>query len=389
MEVEQIDKQLEWLDAERRKDSETVTRLTERLESLEKDEKTHSGQLKEIASEVARLAGLAARINQFDETLNKHRQELSRQLGDAEDRRSRKEKELEDLRKTDQHEISKKIESNRKKLEELKEIKRLTKARQDEGVRQSRRIDSLEKQLEQFGSRNEDQIRSLASLEEGRKQDARRIADTQSELAELRKKSDILHGNLGSTEDRVRRLETNLAELAAAEAERREGQLLWTEQQRSKLSEFEKGWKVWEQRFQAFEDQAGELSERMLAYEEMYRGLRQLQQELDEVMERLERRITEVSEMQRLAEDRIKQEWSSFQADEHKRWNSYRLTSDEQWREHERLHANMDSDIEVIDENLSQSMQEIKYLIDFDNKQVSEMLTMARKWAEIVERDSG
>lgn len=389
MEVEQIEKQLKWLDAERRKDSETVARLNERLEVLETDEKNRAGQMKEVASEVARLAGLSARIAQFDEALGKHRQEVSRQLGDAEDRRSKKEKEIEDLRKSDQKEISKKIAANHKKLEEMKELKRAVKARQDGEVRLTQRIDSLEKHLDEFDTRNEDQMRSLASLEEGRKQDSRRMTDAQSELGELRKKTDTLHGSLDSTGDRVRRLETDLAELLAGESERREGQLLWTEQQRAKLSNFEKEWKVWAERFTAFEDQATELSERMLAYEEMYRGLRQLQQELDEVMDRLERRITEVSEMQRLAEDRFKQEWSSFQADEQKRWNSYRLTSDEQWREHERLHGGMDSDIELLDENLGQTMQDLTYLKDFENRQVSELFAVVKKWAETVERDSG
>jgi chromosome segregation ATPase len=354
MEVEQIDKQLEWLDGERRKDSEIVTRLTERLDSLEKDEKSRADQMKEQASEVTRLAGLAARINQFDEALGKHRQEISRQLGDAEDRRSKKEKDIEDLRKADQKEIGKKIEANRKKLEELQEIKRATKARQDEEVRLTRRIDSVEKHLDEFDTRNEDQIRSIASMEEGRKQDSRRIADAQSDLGELRKKADT-----------------------------------WAEQQRGRLAEFEKDWKLWEERFLAFEDQATELSNRMLAYEEMYRGLRQLQQELDEVMDRLERRITEVSEMQRLAEDRFKQEWSSFQADEQKRWNSYRLTSDEQWREHERVHGGVDSDVELLDENLSQTMEDLSFIKEFESKQVSELFAVVRKWAETMERDSG
>jgi chromosome segregation ATPase len=226
-------------------------------------------------------------------------------------------------------------------------------------------------------------------MEEGRKQDSRRIADAQSDLGELRKKADTLHGALDSTEDRVRRLETELAELVAAESERREGQLIWAEQQRGRLAEFEKDWKLWEERFLAFEDQATELSNRMLAYEEMYRGLRQLQQELDEVMDRLERRITEVSEMQRLAEDRFKQEWSSFQADEQKRWNSYRLTSDEQWREHERVHGGVDSDVELLDENLSQTMEDLSFIKEFESKQVSELFAVVRKWAETMERDSG
>jgi hypothetical protein len=45
--------------------------------------------------------------------------------------------------------------------------------------------------------------------------------------------------------------------------------------------------------------------------------------------QKFERRINEITEMQRLAEDRFRQEWVTFKADDQKRWTSYTISQDE------------------------------------------------------------
>jgi hypothetical protein len=46
-------------------------------------------------------------------------------------------------------------------------------------------------------------------------------------------------------------------------------------------------------------------------------------------VQKFERRINEISEMQRLSEDRFRQEWVTFKADDQKRWTSFSLSQDE------------------------------------------------------------
>ena len=52
--------------------------------------------------------------------------------------------------------------------------------------------------------------------------------------------------------------------------------------------------------------------------------------------QRFERRINEISEIQRLNDERFRQEWTAFKADDLKRWTNYMLSQEEQSRENER-----------------------------------------------------
>ena len=80
MESDQIISKVEWIDEQRRKDAESISRLQESLTTAEEKVATQESQIHELSSEVARLAALASRIKQFDETLTKHRQELKKLL---------------------------------------------------------------------------------------------------------------------------------------------------------------------------------------------------------------------------------------------------------------------------------------------------------------------
>jgi exonuclease VII small subunit len=223
-------------------------------------------------------------------------------------------------------------------------------------------------------------------LEEGRKQDSRRLGELQTETSEILKRIETMRGEHDSTEDRVRRVEVGVSDLAASENERREAQTVILDQQKMKLAEFERNWQEWEKRLTIFEKRAADLDERMVTYEEIYRSLKQMQRELEEVVERLERRINEVTEMQRLADDRMKQEWSSFQADDQKRWNTYKLTADEGWREHDRLHEKLIPQIQLLEENVTDILHAQAEIRETDQQRVLEIHNLLRDWAAEVEQ---
>ncbi|MGD8822740.1 MAG: hypothetical protein PVG63_06525, partial [Anaerolineales bacterium] len=302
--------------------------------------------------------------------------------------RMERERSYEEMRRADQQTLSNQMEEAKEAISQLEEVRTLIQDRKEEELRLAHELDDLTDNLEKLKKLNEDRSRTMISIQEGRKQDSKRIGDVQAELTELRKKSDTLRGSLDSVEDRTRRLEVKTSEISAAENERREAQNLWMEQQGLKIVGFEKGWKDWEKRFDSFEARAQELDERMQAYEETYRALKQMRQDVDDLLERLERRINEVGEMQRLAEDRLKQEWATFQADDQKRWNTYKLTSDEQWREHDRLHDKMGTQLKVLDENSSEAIRIAVEMRENDKARLAELMAMIRDWSADIEKSS-
>jgi hypothetical protein len=64
-------------------------------------------------------------------------------------------------------------------------------------------------------------------------------------------------------------------------------------------------------------------------WEVAQRTIKRAQETYEEIVQKFERRINEITEMQRLAEDRFRQEWVTFKADDQKRWTSFTLSQDE------------------------------------------------------------
>lgn len=385
MEAEQIEKRLAWLDEQRRQDTDSLSRLKETISNLEENVSTHAQQIQDMSSEVTRLAALATRIHQMDETLSKHRQEVSRQLKDAEERRTEKENMREDLRKADQKQLAKSLDDMRADLAQLEALEKFFETRREEQVRLTNSVNKLEENLEDLDAEGERLRHSLVGVEESLKQSSKKLTDLSSENSELHKKADTLLGEFDSLEDRLRRVEVRSSEFTAGEQERREAQELWTEQQNMKFVEFEKEWAHWQERFLAFEKQADELDERMISYEETYRSLRKLQDQLEQVLERLERRINEVTEMQRLSEDRLKQDWSNFQAEDQKRWSTLKLTVDEQWREHNRHHEKIEKKLDGLADNVEDALGALSDWTSRDQQRLKDLLATLRDWAAEVE----
>ncbi len=385
MKPEQIEKRLTWIDEQRRKNSDFVVGLKEQLTNalhlIENQEK----QIKELTSEVARLSAQTSRIKQFDDDLIKQREDFSRHLAELIEGQSERDRRHESIRVIEHKEISRSISELRIEIEALEEIKSSLEARRQEEIRIYSQIDEIEKTIERIGSIDEDTKRSLSMIDEARKMDSKRVADLQVETTDLRKRVDTLRGTLDAVEDRSKKFETNFTELASNEVERNESQKLWIEKQELRLVGFEKDWKTWNTAFAEFQKKAEQVDEKMLKYDENYRAMRRARSDLDKMVDKLERRITEIGEIQRIAEDRLKSEWSAYLADDQKRWNTFKLNYDEQWREHERIHDKIQNELREHYENISDTMHSLSKLAGKSQARVMDLLTLVQDWAVEVE----
>jgi len=372
----QLEKKVSWLDKQRQKDAETLARLAERLEGSEVELKGVSRQLKDLTSEMARIAALGSRIGDIEEAMSKHRQDVTRIVEKADTRRSRR-----DALKGEREQLSKITIEMREGLRELRDIKKATEARREEDIRISRSVNEMEERMKGQAMFDEEKALSFASMEESRKHDTKRITDIQGDTSDLRERIQLARGTIEDMDDRMARIETRINSVVAGESERRETQELLMDQQVSKMVDFEREWKSWAARFDEFEKRAAEIDQRTLAYDETYRTLKQLQKDLTSAMDRLERRNHEISEMQRLAEDRTTQEWTTFQADEQKRWNTHKLTNDERWREHTRAHDKLSDKVGTLRENVKDLMQGLGEMQENDRQRVLELLASLREWA--------
>ena len=389
METEQIDKRVSWLDEQRRKDAQEVTRPEELLEALNESARQQSRQLRDLAGEVARIPALEARIRQYDETIAKHRSEILQQLDTQDERRIAREKHLESLRTIDQKKVVKEVQELRDKLKELDRIDDALEVRKREELRISRAVDGIEKKTSQATAAIDDGQRVVSGIKEAGEKSNQRINELENRESSVSKRVDELRSLIDSSEDQLQKLGTRAEVVELSEKELRQSQNLWTEQQAARLAEFERAWIAWEKRFAEFEIQSDDLKERIESYEETHRSLRLLRDELNDVVERLNRRIEEVSEIQRLSEDRFKQDWSTFQADLQKRWSSFKLSSEELWKEHERKHEPIPEQFKQLQAELDTALSNIDEVDRSSKGRISDLVALVQEWgAELRDGDS-
>lgn len=389
METEQIDKRVSWLDEQRRKDALEVSRLEELLEALNESARQQSQQLRDLAGEVARIPALEARIRQYDETIANHRSEILQQLDTQDERRIAREKQLESLRSIDQKKVAEEVDELRNKLKALDRIDEALNVRRREELRISRTMDGIETKINQATTASENEQRTVSGIKEAGEKNNQRINELENRGSSVSKSVDELRSLINSLEDQLQKLSARAEVVELGERELRQSQNLWMEQQAARLAEFERAWIAWEKRFADFEIQSDDLKERIESYEETHRSLRLLRDELNDVVERLNRRIEEVSEIQRLSEDRFKQEWSTFQADIQKRWSSFKLSSEEQWKEHGRKHETNSDQLEQLLARSDTALSSIEQLDRSSKERISDLVALVQEWgAELRDGDS-
>ena len=389
MEMEQILKQVNWLDEERRKDKTRLGALEERLSATESLIPPLAHQIKDLAGEITRLNSLITRLDNYEEALLQLRIENKQQVEDQEKAVKKREDETEKMHRTEIRTLESSIAELRKELDQLPELRRSLKARMDEETRLARLIDEVRNRIETLRRDEEEYTRSIKLMDDGRRQDTKRLTDLQGEVAALRKRVDDQSGKLELAAVSAKKVENRLNELAAVETERRESISNFLNSQALHEVERERVWKEWQARFQLIETQTSEIDTALQNLDTTQRAVKRSQQAVDELAQKVERRINEITELQRLSEERFRQEWVTFKADDQKRWTNYTLTMEEQRGEANRQYEKLTEKVT----HLEDTYQEIEDLMgqigEHTEKRLQSLLAMAHEWVSSYERTVG
>lgn len=389
MELDELVKRLDWLEKEHRKDRTIIADLQEKLASYEESTTLLKNQIKEVSAEVSRFAPLSARLDQFDTMVAQYRSEANKAIDEIEKRRLKHEREADDRRRVEIENLNKSILEVRNSLEAFGELRRSIQARVEEDSRLARLITELERKIKDFNLVDEELRRGIRIAEDARKQDAKRIADIQGDLAAIRKRADEARDRANLNADTIRQLDARINELMASETDRRLAQMQFIEQQNLAQVDRDRAWKEIQLRFENFARQTATLDQQLLTLEETQRSVKRSQEAFEEMNTRIERRINEITEMQRLAEERFRQEWVTFKADDQKRWTNYTLTQDE-------LNKDLRVELEKFNQRLAamddinQSMQDLlQQTTEATETQLQELMNWAHAFLSSYERIMG
>ncbi len=379
MDIEQLSKTVAWLDDERRKDRQEIAALHERLTALAGDYTTLLRKVQQFESDLAATNNSLQRIAKIDELLTGYRKEMTRQLEDLEGRRAEADKDNERLRKVERDGLNKSLADLRKNVEVLPRLEREFQSRKEEETRIVRLTAEMQARLTEFNKMVDERNRALVVLEEGRRQDARRITELQTETAELRKRSDDQRGKAEIVEDLARRTEARVGELFITENERRMAQAQWLDAQAIVQADRERAWAEMQAQVSAARESLLEYARRVEQFAEVFREMKRAAEEYKQATELIERRVAESAEIQRLAEERFRQDWAAFLADDQKRWSTHMLLRDEQWREHERLTAREQERAETLQEQVAEIQELLRHMQTVDATRMQTLLNVIRE----------
>lgn len=382
MEEEKIQKKVEKLDSERKRDQAMIATLEKRLENIEASYAMQREEINELSSELIRTKAMMARMDSIDTAIADVRVEFGRSLESIEKIRQEHEREQEKVRRQDQEVINRALADLKKELDVFPEIRSSIQARVEEDIRLSRTLEELEKNLDQNIQADEESRRSQRLLTESQRQDTKRLADVQAEVAAMRKRQDEIRGKLDVATGDLRKMELRLNEYQAAEMERRQAQVSFIEKQTLLSIERERTWKEWDARFSEFTNQAVNLDAQMQELDSTHRTVKRSLESFEEVKQRFERRVNEITEMQRLLEERFRQEWVAFKADDQKRWTNYTLTQDEQMREAERKFEKQNERLVHLEDLTHEISDLMDQMMDDTKKRLQVFLSSLHQWAE-------
>src|SRR3990172_80052 len=376
--INQLIQRIDWLDKERQKDKQDLAKLTERLNSLEKEKAALETRLKQMDGDITKAVTAASRVSTVDAMLDQARADVNKQIELLESRRADSEREQERLRQVEREGLNRALTDMRKLLDSVPRLEQDMIARKEEERGENKLLSEIQTKAAEIRRRDDERLRAMAALEEGRRQDAKRVVDLQTEMPELRKRGDENKTKLEILEDLVRRNDVRVGELLTLENDRRLSQMAWMETQAGAAAERERAWNELRQRAESILRDTEDFGHRMDTYAETHRQMKKSLEENYVNLERIDRRINEAAEIQRLSEERFRQEWNAFLADEQKRWTTHMLLRDEQWRDHDRQAAKSEERLVSNEDRLNDIAESLRSMLSHDQTRMQALYNIIR-----------
>ena len=207
---------------------------------------------------------------------------------------------------------------------------------QTESDRVSGTVYELGQRVDDLFRRLEDPDRRLAMLEEQRRQDNRGFAVTAAELPELQKQIDNGRSKQELLESLILRTEGQLRVFESAELERREQIQAFIDSQGLHSQQREQQIDAYSARFSDYDNSMERFTRRFETWAEVFREMRALVERFERSQDRLEQRFNELVEVQRISEERLRQDWERLSNEDQRRRKQFTVANDEVWRSHDR-----------------------------------------------------
>jgi chromosome segregation ATPase len=364
MDLTQAMQQINWLESERRKDKAQLTTLQEQVAALVTGLSEQAKRIQELHNALTATQLALNKMSQYDKLFEQYKVDLVGEMDRRDEAQQKALREAERLRKVEIEAFGRSIGEVRKELPRIKPLEDELPMRRAEERRLGEVMTRLGQRVEELAVRNEDRVQNMIYLEENRRSDAKRIAQLEEGITTAAKRVDNLQGKSTLLDENVQRMPLRLAEFAKrlqdqdkAFEELRLNDFRRTQEVKTFTDEVSKVIAPIPEYLSRVQADAQRMQELAIANQRSLEELRGFQS-------RIETRQGELTEMQRINEERIKKQVEEWQGEQEKRWKRETVGWTEQWHDHDRIHGTWETRVEVLEQQLPDFYRQFKALWD-------------------------
>lgn len=381
MNLSQITQQVSWLDKERRRDKDDISRLQSLLDTQAEEMDDQARHIQELEGRLASVQAQLTSLHVLDRALQQFKDEVVLLVERQEEQRREKDREANRVRLIEQDKQAKQFGEIDKELQRLRRLEEELDFRRAEDQRLGSEVIDLRHKFEEMDQMLETRLRNLTYLEEQRIRDAKRMAHLQEETTNLLKRLEAQGSRAQILEEVVRRSEHRLDEMDASETERGWQRREFIESLQRAENAREHQMFEWREMMEAFQQRMDKAAEQMRRHQDQYMESKRMLENMQKLEERLNRGYAEMAELQRLAEARQRAKLEESQAEGEKRWKKQILIWEQQWRDHDRRNDEQLSRISVLEEQGQLHSMDLATLWEIEETHARRWASQAQEWA--------
>ena len=159
MDTEQLQKKIEWLDEERRRDKDTIRKMEEKILLLEGKLDGSEKKAQEMDSDLTRLRTSIGRVDDFEEALADFRVDRTKAINEFEKDVKNWIEDAKKVLRTQIEGLEGQMKAHQEEFKRIKELEKEMSARVEEEDRLSNQFNDLDKEFRDIKRKSEDLVR--------------------------------------------------------------------------------------------------------------------------------------------------------------------------------------------------------------------------------------
>ena len=345
MELSQISQMLNWLDAERKKDKAMMATLDERIQGMTGLVEQQARRIQDLDTVLMAMRAQLAKVTQVDRVLEEFKTDIQSIIDRRDEERKKSEREAARLRAIEIQDLNRAISEVKKELPRVAKVEAEIPTRRAEEKRLGDTLKQVALQVDVAVKQLEERTRGIPYLEEGRRQDNKRILQLEGDRVELSKRVDAVSARQSVLEDALSKIPPKFDLLY----ERLNAQDKSIEEIRVAEFHHQQAMKAWDEEITKFRAQMADYGDVLARLREQAQINHKAAADLAAFQETLRQRVSEIAEVERLFEERVKRMLEQEQAEHEKRWQKFSMRAEERWQDHTRSHEELLGRIEEVE----------------------------------------